>query len=339
MDAATKLRRKNEFDGSLAMGVKKFMARTGRDEHTKRRYEFFVDPVTGLLRADMGRPRACPLCGGSDRDTVFVKDGFSHVRCQTCLLMHVSPVAKDEVVEEFYRSEASWTEVLENPVQLEFDRLKFHYGLDIALEHCPRPRRILDVGCGPGIFLDVARERGYDAVGVELNQKNVADMRARGIEVHDRLLQEVGFDDASFDIVALWEVLEHIVEPKPLLDEVRRITKPGGVVLILVPNAAALVTRLLHERSNTFAGYSHVNFFDIGSLTEMALLSRLEVLAAETIITELGAIANHLSFQDPYTGRADPAVFEWLTPEFIHEKLLGSKLLAVLRPTDGNKES
>jgi 2-polyprenyl-3-methyl-5-hydroxy-6-metoxy-1,4-benzoquinol methylase/predicted RNA-binding Zn-ribbon protein involved in translation (DUF1610 family) len=326
-----KLTRKNAFDGSLQMGIRNFMAKTGRDEHlqhVERRKEFFIDPDTGLLKKEMAAPRSCPMCGADDSNEIFRKEGFRHVVCKSCGFMYVSPVARDEVVAEFYRQEKSWATVLENPTQLEFDRLKFAYGLDVALEYCPPRPRVLDVGCGPGVFIDVARERGLDAAGVELNEQNVADMRARGITVYDRLLDECGLGPGSFDLIALWEVLEHIVEPRPLMTEVARLLSPGGVVLVLVPNRDALVTRLLQARSNTFV-VSHVNFFNADSLQELARDCGLTEILRETIVTELGAIRNFLDFQDPYSGQADDKKFSWLTPEFIHDNLLGSKLLAL----------
>ncbi|MBU0515275.1 MAG: methionine biosynthesis protein MetW, partial [Proteobacteria bacterium] len=195
MDRKEKLTRKNAFDGSLQMGIRTFMAQTGRDDHlqhVERRREFFRDSKTGDLKAHMAAPRSCPLCGKDDPEKIFRKHGFWHVECRPCGFMYVSPVAKDEVVEEFYRQEKSWATVLENPTQLEFDRKKFAYGLDVALEYCPSRPRVLDVGCGPGVFIDVARERGFEAAGVELNQQNVADMRARGITVYDRSLDQCG---------------------------------------------------------------------------------------------------------------------------------------------------
>ncbi len=326
-----KLARKNAFDGSLQMGIRNFMARTGRDEHLKhveRRCKYFMDPKTKRLKAHMAAPRPCPMCEKDNTEEIFVKDGFSHVQCKPCGFMYVSPVARDEVVEEFYRQEKSWAAVLENPTQLDFDRKKFAYGLDAALEFCPSNPRVLDVGCGPGIFIDVARERGLIAAGVELNEQNVADMRARGITIYDKPLENCGLEAGSFDLIALWEVLEHIVEPRPLMAEVARLLAPGGVVLVLVPNRDALVTRLLQARSNTFV-VSHVNFFDADSLDRLAESCGLRELARETILTELGAIRNYLEFQDPYTGQADGEKFPWLTPGFIHDNLLGSKLLAL----------
>lgn len=331
MDPKEKLTRKNAFDGSLQMGIRKFMAQTGRDDHVqqvKRRNEYFVDPETGLLKADMAAPRPCPLCGANDSREIFVKDGFSHVACNPCGFMYVSPVAKDHVIDEFYRREKSWAAVLENPTQVEFDRKKFAYGLDVALEHCPPEPRVLDVGCGPGVFIDVARELGLETAGVELNQQNVADMRGRGITVYDKPLDKCGLDEGLFDLIALWEVLEHIIEPRPLLAEIARLLAPGGVVLILVPNRDALVTRLLQARSNTFV-VSHVNFFNADSLSELARGCGLAELLRETMVTELGAIRNYLDFQDPYSGQAEGEKFPWLTPEFIHDNLLGSKLLVL----------
>ncbi|MBU2552253.1 MAG: class I SAM-dependent methyltransferase, partial [Proteobacteria bacterium] len=215
-------------------------------------------------------------------------------------------------------------------------RLKYEYGLDLC-----RPwlagREVLDVGTGTGLFLNTARDHGFKAMGLELNDLGVARLREAGFEVIDRPLEEAGLESDCFDLITLWEVLEHIVEPGRLLLEISRIIRPQGLLLVLVPNTDSLVTRLLHEKSATFGGHSHVNFFNVSTLGRLLDQSGFQIVEAETVITELGTINNHLALEDPYFGRAEP-VLDFLSPDLIHDRMLGSKLLVLARPK-ANQES
>lgn len=104
------------------------------------------------------------------------------------------------------------------------------------------PGRLLDVGCGPGEFLMQARAAGWDAVGVELTDDTVALARERtGLRVlAGDLTNEELIRPASFDVVTLWGVLEHLPDPAGMLDACRRILRPDGVLMLETPNAQAL---------------------------------------------------------------------------------------------------
>ena len=323
---------KNRFDGSLVFGTRAFNQRTGRDRHLDQRQrirDFFLDPETGELRPELVRPRVCPACGAAEPRPLFVKDGFPHVQCPACEMVYVAPVLNHAALLRFYEEEASWTEVLLAEDQVELDTRKFEYGLDLIVAHGGRGD-LLDVGCGPGLFLEAARDRGWGVAGMEMNERCVARLRERGIPVSTRPLEDPDLDDGCCDCLTLWEVLEHLQEPRAALERVRRLLRPGGLLVICVPNFGSLANRILHEEAGTFAGYSHVNFFTGPTLAALHSNTGFELLEQETIITELGTINNHLSFEHPYLGEGKPVLPD-LTPQYIHENLLGSRLLTVAR--------
>lgn len=331
MDRKTRLARKNAFDGSLTYGTLAFNRQTGRDRHLVHQAAvapLHVDPATGLLRADLQQRRPCPLCGKDEGRVLFVKGGFPHVRCAECEMIYVTPILTAEAQERYYVEESSWVDVLMSGPQRELDERKFAYGLDLLAPHGESGRRLVDVGCGPGLCLEVARAAGWDVHGVELNAAAVARLRALGIPVSDQPLERTDLPAASFDAATLWEVLEHIPDPRAFLATVRGVLRPGGILLVCVPNADALVTRLLHERSGTFRGQSHVNFFNVGTLGRLLEEGGFRVVDRDSIITELGTIHNYLNYEDPYFGGAPPAVPS-LTPEFLHDHFLGSRILVV----------
>lgn len=111
-----------------------------------------------------------------------------------------------------------------------------------------RPGRLLDVGCATGVFLDGMRRLGWQAQGVEPSPYAAAYARRRfGLEVHEGLLEEAGLPAASFDAITMWDVLEHVHEPRPVLAELARLLRPGGVLVLSLPNPDSLEARLLGQ--------------------------------------------------------------------------------------------
>ena len=329
-DPAARLERKNAFDGSLVHGTARFNQDTGRIGAKSRPFLWAVDKETGLIRSDLVRARRCPVCDEPPGPGLFVKDGFRHVKCPVCDLIYVSLILREDVLEKYWREEAAWSGVLNSPAQLEMDRLKYQYGLDLV---APRlaGRRLLDVGSGPGGFVRVAQADGWDASALELNVESTKRLLDEGYKVIVRQLELTDLPDHSFDLVSLWEVLEHLPDPRVMLGEIHRLMDPSGLLLLMVPNARSLVTRVLHEKSNTFGGHSHLNHFHVDSLTRILDGTGFKIAEMETVITELGTINNYLAFADPYSGGAPP-FWDDLTPELIHRQLWGSRLLVLASP-------
>jgi SAM-dependent methyltransferase len=117
-----------------------------------------------------------------------------------------------------------------------------------------RPGRVLDVGCGRGFLLDAFRRRGWSAEGTELSEASSRHAReVLGLRVHLGTVQELGLPAGSFDAVTIWHVLEHVTDPGAVLAEVHRLLRPGGALLVAVPNFGSLEARA------TRAGWFHLD--------------------------------------------------------------------------------
>src|SRR6266550_773550 len=121
----------------------------------------------------------------------------------------------------------------------------------------PAGARVVEVGSYVGGFLHVAREWSWNAIGVDVGQDTSHFARAHGYETLDGSLEDWRFADRAFDGVFIWNTFEQIADPKQLLAEVRRILKPGGVLVIRTPNAnfyraAADVSLLGHSNLLAF---------------------------------------------------------------------------------------
>lgn len=106
----------------------------------------------------------------------------------------------------------------------------------------PRPRpeaTLLDVGCGGGDHLVTMRRLGWNTVGIDTDEAAVAQARRKGVDARLGSLADQNFPGESFDAVYLSHVIEHVAEPVALLQECRRIVKPGGTLIVLTPNSAS----------------------------------------------------------------------------------------------------
>ena len=211
-----------------------FDQETGRDRYfaqRERELDALIDPATGLVDERYAHRVACPVCGSDEHRTLFVKRGFPIVRCDACRLVFSNPQVDESLVVEEYRGGLSndlWVDVLTSERQLALDREKFGAILD-ELEPHRGAGRLLDVGCSIGLFLEQARGRGWDGVGIEFSEKARSYARAEfGLEVIDRPLAESGLEPESFDVVTLLSVLEHTTEPRRMLREIATVLKPAA---------------------------------------------------------------------------------------------------------------
>jgi SAM-dependent methyltransferase len=104
----------------------------------------------------------------------------------------------------------------------------------------------LDVGCGDGQFLESIQVA--QAQGLEFNPEAVRRARAKGLDVSDGELSSL--PSGAFDVVTIFQVLEHVVDPVAILREIVRIVRPGGRVLIAVPNNDGVVGSAVQEPLN-----------------------------------------------------------------------------------------
>src|SRR6266498_1686762 len=100
--------------------------------------------------------------------------------------------------------------------------------------------RLLDVGCGTGIFLAVMRERGWRVAGLEPNEAWAAQLRRNlDLEVHTGTLERVPPTLGQFDVVTMLDVIEHLADPLAALAADRRVLRPGGLLVLTTPNLNA----------------------------------------------------------------------------------------------------
>jgi SAM-dependent methyltransferase len=143
-----------------------------------------------------------------------------------------------------------------------------------------RSGRLLDVGCASGAFLSVMADRGWDVEGVEPSQQQAARSQSllagRGRIQHCNL-QQAQFGSA-FDVITLWDVLEHVAEPVEFLKRCASLLQGSGFLFLNVPDLDSLQARILNHRWPLLLP-EHLNYFNKGSLMRCAEKAGCEWLA------------------------------------------------------------
>ncbi len=186
------------------------------------------------------------MCGGREARPRFEVGGTASdiVVCTGCGLGRLEPLPDLEEVRSFYPDEYYGEPGTKFQPQVEgLVRWVGARHVSFLSRSLRRGARVLDVGCGRGVVLGALADRGFEVHGVEISKEATvgADPRAE-IRIAPNLA-EAGYEPDFFDEVLIWHVLEHLRDPRGTLEEAFRILRPGGWLVVAVPNFSSLQAR------------------------------------------------------------------------------------------------
>lgn len=261
--------------------------------------------------ASVSDPEArCPVCGTPAICLRYSITRFRIYDCTSCALVYLWPQIDDDEVRELFDRlytegggsvpelatyyDFTYTDAPGNPLVQLYERW-----LD-ALERERRPGRVLDIGCGTGLFLAVARRRGWQPYGVDDCAPATRHARDHfGLEVWDgQFIDFAAREGLRFDAIAMWDIIEHTRAPVALLAAARSVLAPGGVIGISTPNQRSildLVAGLLYRGSGgritrpleKFYIEQHFLYFSPDTLRSALDRAGLAVVRLERELTDL----------------------------------------------------
>jgi 2-polyprenyl-3-methyl-5-hydroxy-6-metoxy-1,4-benzoquinol methylase len=167
------------------------------------------------------------------------------VKCSACAMVYENPRYPEELIVGAYQD----AQEQGHDSQYSSRVNSFYRALVSLRELIPKSGgRILDIGTAGGAFLSAAEQYGYQAVGLEPSQYLVDQARKRGLTVQQGTIDSNPLEPASFDMVCLWDVIEHLAEPKKALATIRLLSKPGGILLINFPDIGTWQAKLAGRR-------------------------------------------------------------------------------------------
>ncbi len=197
----------------------------------------------------------CKLCGCQVEQLRYRLDGFAVLACPGCGLVFTDLSPSREELQHTYglpyfleRRHYYFENVVADPMRGREDGqiADFKHWLD-RLESLKGKGRLLDIGCGIGIFAKMAQQRGWKTYGVDISEEAVQIARSRcGVNAVAGTLTEARFPDHFFDVITLLDVFEHFPNPMVELEEIARILTEDGLILLNTPNEKALLRLIAH---------------------------------------------------------------------------------------------
>lgn len=209
----------------------------------------------------------CPVCGGADFHPLFEKQGEAFVRCLACRLVLINP--RPVVTEVALTYGAHYSERYIRKADKKHARCR-RWVQRIARRYIPSGRW-LDVGCSAGFVVAAADAAGYEAYGVELEPAAVAYGREvlGQTRVACGTLEAQRYPDAYFDVISLYDVIEHVPDLNATVAELARILRPGGVLEIRTPDVAHWLTPRELSNWKEVKPSEHLYYFSAETLARL----------------------------------------------------------------------
>ena len=214
------------------------------------------------------------------------------VRCRACDLVYVNPRLRADLILEGYAEAEDPVFAAQNEARMRGFR-KTLEGVVKRLGISPEGKRVLDVGCAGGAFLVAARELGFTVTGIEPARWMAAFGRENyQLDIRDGILEAGMFEPGSFDVITLWDVIEHLPQPRETLNIVRSLLKPDGVLLVNYPDIGTLAARTLGRRWPFWLSV-HLIYYTPKTMTEQLRRAGFSTLWFESFwpVLPLGYVA------------------------------------------------
>lgn len=226
----------------------------------------------------------CNLCGSGNFRTVYKKKfreekhavesrysasggkiGMDNiVKCRECGLVYINPRFESKVILDAYYGSEDKRYASQDQGRI----YTFKKGIKL-IGNFSKKGRILDVGCASGFFLKAAKDKGWDVYGVEPSKWFVDYAKEKyKIDVTCGTIFDTKYEDNFFDVITIWDVLEHTDDPMAVLNECSRVLKKGGILLINYPDISSLPSLLFRDKW-WFVLSSHLYYFAPGTIGKM----------------------------------------------------------------------
>jgi SAM-dependent methyltransferase len=223
---------------------------------------------------------------------MMVRPAFDNTivtQCRSCNLSFLAPppVRPEQVYgEEYFQAYAALG--LRFPTESDEVPIRYRERLKQAEQEAEGRGVLLEIGVGHGAFLNLAQAAGWQTLGIEVSEYAARMAREKyGLEVFCGTLEDAGIREASIDVVHMSHVLEHLKDPLRTLSEIMRILRPGGILVIEVPNELdSLQVRVL-RLAGLVRAYSvkstHLFFFSPWTLTQLVRNAGYEIRRTRTL--------------------------------------------------------
>jgi SAM-dependent methyltransferase len=266
----------------------------------------------------------CPVCEGTGYRPRYFKFGLPLVECRHCGLVYANPRLTPEEIWKRYSPDYFWNEYLpalgvkDGHVDLAYFDARHAAMLQLIARQRPAPGRLIEVGAGGGFFLKAAERAGWSVAGIEISSEGVEFATTRlGLDVRRTSAEDLDFPAGSCDVVVMFDVIEHLLDPVLALERVRTVLRPGGLLVVSTPNLNAVSRFALGSDWAVLSPAEHLYNFSAATLGRLLTRARFGEVAFEWHYAGLG-------------------VYETMNPRYTHAPTsLRNKVFSTLVSTVG----
>lgn len=232
----------------------------------------------------------CPNCN-STYLLVLEKYKSNHLtKCNNCSFVFCKPIPTVDELNSYYAEYSYGGDYFVSPITI-----KRYKEILKGFEKYNKSNRILDVGCGNGLFLSVAKELGWECYGTEYSPKAVELCRNKGLTVFQGSLADVINEIPVVDIVVSFEVIEHVSFPGIEIENISRALRVGGALYITTPNFNSISRLLLKDKHSEITYPEHLCYFTASTLTRLLKSKGFKKKRVETTGISISRIQSAIS--------------------------------------------
>jgi 2-polyprenyl-3-methyl-5-hydroxy-6-metoxy-1,4-benzoquinol methylase len=275
----------------------------------------------------------CPICNSTQNSKEFTKHGIDVVCCKKCTARYVTkvPVNLGEIYSDNVYLPRMQKGYLDNGAYRKARFYKERIGLILQHTRKKKNMRLLDVGCGTGGFLDAAKGEGFEVYGQDLGKDLAEWTRKRlGIQVFDMPIERIP-KSLKFDVITLFDVLEHVTHPPQFILELKKHLNKNGIILIYVPHFDSLSSHVMRDESNHVTPCEHLTYFTEDSIRTLAKRTNFSVEYFRTCGIDLGDLKSYYEWKgDKALALACAKLYDVIQP-VIDGANAGNHLRCILR--------
>lgn len=204
----------------------------------------------------------CLICGSENLKPITGYEVAFLTKCSDCGFVFSSRIPSTQELISYY--EGYGRNDYLSPITIK----RYNEILDL-FEPVRKTNRLLDVGCGIGYFLEVAKKRGWEVYGTEYTDEAIRICESKGVQMKQGILDPTHYELESFDVITSFEVIEHINNPQIEVSHISSLLRKGGLFYLTTPNFNSLLRYYLGPKYNVICWPEHLSYYTPSTLNKL----------------------------------------------------------------------
>tara|TARA_Y200000002_G_C22688767_1_gene667200 strand:- start:9257 stop:10273 length:1017 start_codon:yes stop_codon:yes gene_type:complete len=227
----------------------------------------------------------CPNCNSSKYKFEIKKDHLNIVKCNDCNLVFTNPIFDEDHYKQIYKSR-DYQEIVKSLGEESHNYRVKRFGTErinhlLGLFNNKEKIKHLDIGCSTGFVVEAAIEKNWESIGIDLNPSAIEFGKSRGLPISETDLMDIK-QDSYYDVVSMYDVLEHLYNPSVIIKKSRELLKDGGLLHIYVPNYDSASRYLMGKDAHFIWPSHHLIYFTISTITNFLERRNFDVIDVQT---------------------------------------------------------